>query len=274
MKKTVTIILNRNLPDITDNLYESIRKHNLSKTDIYVVESGSDKNKLSKHYTWVADWEDAVKHGLRVPRGVNYALLQLINEGKFKSYDYFLMLTNDAEFENKPIINTLVEIMKEHPYVGLLSPCSKQWGEANLIGPENTKYFWYVHNVAYMIKREYIESVMEIDNPSHLNLLYDGSNFRGFGLETELVAKGYVNDWATAITTKVWVNENEEHLQTKAKIIKTETYEENLRLYIEEGKKWMRRKYGFNSHWALQMYAKNLYDKFFEFYPELTCYKI
>ena len=274
MKNTATIILNRNLPDVTDRLYESIYRNNSDKTDIYVVEAGSDEDKLSKHCTWWANWDKAMKDGLRVPRGVNYALVQMLNEEKFDKYDYFIMLTNDAEFEDKSVVDDMVAVMEKHPHVGILSPCSKQWGEARLLGYENTKYFWYVHNVAYMMRREYIETVRESEKPTYLNFLYDGTNFRGFGLEMELVAKGYANDWATAITTKVWVNENEEHLQTKAGLIKTEGYEENLKLYLEEGRKWMRRKYGFNSRWAMQMYAKFFYEKFFEFYPELECYRI
>ena len=51
-------------------------------------------------------------------------------------------------------------------------------------------------------------------------------------------------------------------------LIKTESYDENLKLYIEEGKEWMRRKYGFNSKWSLQMYAKFFYDQFFESNPK------
>ncbi len=274
MKKTATIILNRNLPDVTDKLYESLFRNNADKTDIYVVEAGSDKSKLSKHCTWWANWGEVIQHGLRVPRGVNYALSQLLSEGKFRNYDYFFMLTNDAEFEDKPVVGTFVEVMREHPHVGILSPCSKQWAEVELIGKDNTKYFWYVHNVAYIMRREYIESVMEKDNPDYMNFLYDGTNFRGYGLESELVAKGYINDWATAITTKVWVRENEEYLQKQSSLIKTETYEENLNLYLDEGRKWMRRKYGYNSRWAMQMYTKFLYEKFFEFYPELEGFRI
>ena len=79
----MSVILNRNLPDVTDVLYESLYKNNSDKTDIYVVEAGSDKNKLSKHCTWWANWDEAMIQGLRVPRGVNYALLQLLNEKTF-----------------------------------------------------------------------------------------------------------------------------------------------------------------------------------------------
>ena len=86
--------------------------------------------------------------------------------------------------------------------------------------------------------------------------------------------EGYANDWATAITREIWVRENEEHLQTKADLIKTERYEENLKLCLEEGRAWMRRKYGFNSRWTMQMYSKFFYEKFFQFYPELEPYRI
>ena len=274
MKKTATIILNRNLPKVTDKLYASLHRNDSGATDIYVVEAGSDKDKLSKHCTWWANWPQAMEHGLRVPRGINYGLTQLLAEDKFDRYDYFFMLTNDAEFENKAVVETMVEVMRQHPQVGILSPCSKQWAEAELIGLNNTKYFWYVHNVAYMMRREYIEAIREKDNPDYMNFLYDGTNFRGYGLESELVAKGYINDWATAITTKVWVDENEEYLQKQAGLIKTESYEENLNLYLEEGSKWMRRKYGYNSRWAMQMHTKFFYEKFFEFYPELNGYRI
>jgi len=56
--------------------------------------------------------------------------------------------------------------------------------------------------------------------------------------------------------------------------IKTEAYEENLMLYVAEGRRWMRQKYGFNSHWSMQHYVKTFYDKFFEFYPEYSQFKI
>ena len=57
-------------------------------------------------------------------------------------------------------------------------------------------------------------------------------------------------------------------------IIKTESYEENMLLHIDEGMKWMKKKYGFNSRWQMMQYAKLFYDKFFEYYPDSKKYKI
>ena len=53
-----------------------------------------------------------------------------------------------------------------------------------------------------------------------------------------------------------------------------ESYSENNKLYIEEGERWVRRKYGFNSRWSMQQYVKSFYDHFFEFHPEYIKYKI
>ena len=59
--RVATLILNRNLPLITDKLFNKIKKKNKIKNDIFIIESGSDKNKLSKNYTWWANWSGAKK---------------------------------------------------------------------------------------------------------------------------------------------------------------------------------------------------------------------
>ena len=51
MKKVATIILNRNLPDSTNLLYEHLENYDGEETDIFVVEAGSDNNNLSKSVT-------------------------------------------------------------------------------------------------------------------------------------------------------------------------------------------------------------------------------
>ena len=107
-----------------------------------------------------------------------------------------------------------------------------------------------------------------------MNFLFDGENFRGYGSESEMIAKGYANDWAAAITSKVWAEENQSYLLSKADLIKTESYDENIRLYVEQGLEWMRKKYGFNSRWSMNLYVKSFYDRFFDFHPEYSKYKI
>ena len=274
MKRVATIILNRNLPDVTDRLYEHLMLHDGDMTDVFVVEAGSDIERLSRHTAWHANWPDACVHGLRYSRGMNYGLSQLWKEGKFKQYNAFFLLTNDTEFQAKPTLVPLMCILNQHPRVGILSPCAERWGERLLLKDQSTKYFWFIHNNAYLLRREFVESIFNIDQPDQMNFVFDGSSFRGYGSESELIAKAYANDWAAAITAEVWAGENESHLLNQADLIKTEGYEENLALYVEEGRRWMRNKYGFNSRWSMQQYVKSFYDRFFEFHPEFESYRI
>jgi hypothetical protein len=274
MKRVATIILNRNLPEVTDRLYEHLVLHDGYQTDVYIVEAGSDNERLSEHTTWHADWPEAREQGLRYSRGMNYGLSQLWNEGKFKQYDAFFLLTNDTEFQAKPTLAPLVALLDQHPRVGILSPCSERWGERLLLQKQTVKYFWFIHNNAYLLRRDFVESIMNMDLPDYMSFIFDGSNFRGYGSETELIAKAYANDWAAAITSDVWASENESYLLNQADFIKTEGYEKNLALYVEEGRSWMRNKYGFNSRWSLQQYVKSFYDHFFEFHPEFKSYQI
>ena len=273
-KRVATIILNRNLPIVTNKLVEHINKYDGNETDIFVVEAGSDPDKLSKYVTWYANWEEAIKKGLRYARGMNFGLSQLWNENKFDNYDAFLLLTNDTELEEKNSINKLLDIFDTHPRLGILSPCSHTWGERFLLDKKETKYFWYIHNNAYFFRKEFIKDVCSTDEINHMQFLFDGTNFRGYGLEHEIIAKAYANNWAAGITKSVIASENESYLLNKSDLIKTDDFNMNLKLYVEEGRKWMKKKYGFNSHWALQQYAKNWYEAFFDFHPEFEEYRL
>ena len=274
MKRVATIILNRNLPEITDRLVEHLARHDGDMSDVFVVEAGSDNERLSRHATWHADWPDARSHGLRYCRGMNYGLSELWKAGKFAHYDAFFLLTNDTELEERPSVAPLMRLLDAHPQVGILSPCARRWGERLLLNAEKTRYFWFIHNNAYLLRREFIESVCDTEAPGAMRFLFDGANFRGYGSESELIAKAYANDWAAAITAEVWADENESHLLNQSDLIKTEGYEANLNLYLDEGKRWMRNKYGFNSRWSMQQYVKGFYDSFFAFHPECAAYRI
>ena len=274
MKKVATLILNRNLPEPTDKLVEHLKKYDADLTDVFVIEAGSDEDKLSRYCTWYANWPEAREHGLRYNRGMNYGLCEMFKAGQGEKYDAFFLLTNDTELEKKSILTPLMDVLDKHPRVGILSPCSKRWGERLLLATEPTKYFWFIHNNAYLLRRDFIKSVCNDEQPGHMNFLFDGSNFRGYASESELIAKAYVNDWAAAITREAYAEENESYLLNKADLIKTEGYHENLKLYVEEGRRWMRHKYGFNSRWSMQQYVKLFYDRFFEFHPEYKPFRI
>ncbi len=273
-KRVATIILNRNLGTITNNLYKKIYKYNKKYTDIFVIDSGSDVKKKSKYTTWSANWKKAKQNGLRFSRGMNYGLFKMYQENTFKNYEYFLLLTNDSEVESKPFIKELVNIMNKVKSIAILSPCSKKWGEKVLLKDKKLKFFWYIHNNAYFVRKDFIELVRKKKKFNYLNFLFDGKNFRGFGADSELIMKAYKNNMSAAITSKVWIEENENYLLKKSSLIKTDPYDRNLKLYINEGLKWIKRKYNFDSRWDMHLHVKKYYNIFFEKNKKLLKYKI
>jgi hypothetical protein len=172
LRRVATIILNRNLPEVTDDLSDHLKKHDGDLTDIYIVEAGSDEDKLSKNYSWHADWLSAKQHGLRYGRGMNFGLSQLWKENKFKNYDAFFLLTNDSELDNLPTLAPLMDIMDEHPKLGILSPCSRRWGERILLEKKQIKYFWFIHNNSFLLRRQYIEAICNVHKPDFMNFLF------------------------------------------------------------------------------------------------------
>lgn len=273
-KKLCVMILNRNLKAVTESLAETVIKESGDFADCFIVESGSKKENLPKYPHWWANDEDAIQNGLRVPRGFNYGFLQLQKEEKFKRYDHFLLLCNDVEFETESFLPKLVEEFERHPKLGILTPLARDWGEKSIIGADTTKYFWYLMMNSWLIRREFIEAVADFESEDRQSFLFDGTNFRGYGAELEVVAKAYANEWAAGITSKVIMRENTSHLIEKSQLIQTNPYEESLRLAETEGRQWMRHKYGFNSRWSMQLYTKLFYDRFFDLYPTWEKHRI
>ena len=272
-KKTATIILNRNLPDVTDNLVNHINKYDGEFTDIFVIEAGSDEINLSKNMTWYINDEFTMKNGLRYPRGLNLGIKKLYEENKLDNYDSIFFITNDTILQNKKTIEPLRSLLINHDRVGILSPCSEDWGEKIIIKNKKIKYFWFIHSHAYFIRKSFIDDLCNYDD-SYIDLFFDGNNFRGWGLELELIAKGYANNWASAITNDVIVEENNSLLIEKSDLIKTEKFDKNIKLYIDEGKKWMKHKYGFKSKWDMIFYVKAFYEDFFKKNKSLVKFKI
>ena len=164
--------------------------------------------------------------------------------------------------------------MDKNKKIAILSPCSKKWGEKFLLKKQKLKFFWYIHNNAYFIRTKFIKIICNKINPNLYNFFFDGKNFRGFGMESEIILKAYKKDMAAAITSDVWIEENEGHLLKKSNLIKTEPYNENLKLYIDEGLRWMKKKYKFNSRWDMHLHIKKYYDFFFKKNKILMKYKI
>lgn len=265
MKPCATLVLNRNLPDVTDRLVDHLLRHNGDVTDVFVIESGSSPEGRSRHAGFAAEWPEAIEHGLRFARGFNFGLMELEKMGKYEQY---FLVCQDTIFPDEPTIPILLEEMQRYPRIGILSPSSADWGEASLIPDRELRLFWFINLIGWMVRGSFIDCVKNEENPSHLDYLFDGTNFRGYDTDIELVAKAYANDFAAGITKRATFREDKDLTDRLAATMKTEPQRLNRPAMYEEGRRWLRRKYGFNSRWNMVTYAKTYYDQFFQHNPD------
>ena len=173
------IVLNRNLAKVTDKLCGKLLKEGVLTSDLFVIEAGSDDDNLSKYCTWYVRDKETTDIGLRYNRGMNQALVNLYQTGKWETYDAFLLLTNDTEFTTKSPTQSLFKVLSDHPRVALLSPCSESWGKRVLLIKSSEKYFWNIGTTALLVRRAFIDTISNKNSLSNRNFLFDGSNFRG-----------------------------------------------------------------------------------------------
>ncbi len=272
-RRVAVIILSRNLPEAVDRLVRGIRRYDLDDTDIYVIEAGTDRDKLSEHHTTWANWPEAMREGLRPARGFNLGIRELINGGRLHEYDYLFLMRATVHFDG-PVVSRLLDQLEEHPRVGIISPCGDTWPERELIGPDSLRYVWHINHHAWMLRRSFVDRIIDHQGTADDGPVFDGSNFRSYGTDTELIVKGYINDYATALSTACSLSEDPELLKSRADLIRTDPYDVNARKVFDEGFQWMRRKYGFTTRLQFQEYARLWYDRFFVLHPWLTPYRL
>ena len=66
----------------------------------------------------------------------------------------------------------------------------------------------FIHNHAYFLSVKLLEKLIN-KKSNYIDFFFDGNNFRGYGLDTEIIAKAYANNFSAAITNQVYVEENE-----------------------------------------------------------------
>ena len=272
MKKVCTLYLQRNLPDVTNKFGDHFLKWNGDISDFYVIESGSDPNRLSKftNNTFYASSPEAVKNGLRFCRGFNFGLIEL--EKIKKKYEFIILSFGDAVLFDEPTVDILLNEMYLYPKMGIISPTCPKWGDdvnGTFNGRETTAH-WLTPHVFWMFRTEYIKQVINQNNDSTLTShFYDGTNFRGYDTDTEIILRAYQNDWFYAVTKKTKHLENHELTTNNYEEMKTEKYSEHKKLMWDEGMVWLKKKYGFDGKHQMRQLAYSNYLNFFKNNPNL-----
>ena len=114
--KTLAVIYNHNLPDLTDQLFESLEAHRDDSYDLIIIDNGSTPEGKSKYTTH--------ETGQNVYFGgaLNLAM-QLFLENK--EYDSLLSLNNDLILHGGNFVKSLRKAMFEEDYrILIINTCN------------------------------------------------------------------------------------------------------------------------------------------------------
>src|SRR5208282_4026540 len=168
-------VVSHNSKGITDTLCDSICRNTKVKSDLYVIETGSDLNKLSKYTSlWSSE-------GFRMTRafnlGIQYAMIQ---ESHLNiNYDSFWLVVNDTILDEVDTLTPLVTFMRInkdcaeiHPYVKN-SPSMYQQKSGIIIS--NARKTSFTEIVCPLFSREIVNKY-----------ILDNRYFYGWGLDYEI----------------------------------------------------------------------------------------
>jgi len=108
MSKTCAFILNCNLPDYTDTLFESLKPYERYDYDLFVIDNGSSDTGKSKHTSF--ELGENVYFG----GGFNAAMQYTLEN---KKYDSMLFLNNDLTVHPYNFVRSLREEMFEEVFM-------------------------------------------------------------------------------------------------------------------------------------------------------------
>lgn len=100
--KTAAIILNHNLPDYTDMLYESLKPYERDDYDLMVFDNGSNKDGQSKYTT------HGIENNVYFGGGFNAAMQMVLED---ENYDSMLFLNNDLTIHPYNFVKVLRDEM-------------------------------------------------------------------------------------------------------------------------------------------------------------------
>jgi hypothetical protein len=137
--RSAVIVLDRNLPDVTDRLCNQIieragYRSEVSPFDLFVIESGSDRDRLSRYTSHHFVDEESIKNGLRIARGLN-AGVQLL-----PGYEFYGFFTNDVVLTHPgDTIGIVQNYFDQYPKIGLIeclgvSEGFERWDPENRLG--------------------------------------------------------------------------------------------------------------------------------------------
>ena len=242
--KTLAVIYNHNLPDMTDKLWEELEPYKKNDYDMILIDNGSSSDGKSK-YTTHETGQNTYFGG-----ALNIALQYFLECGK---YDSLLSLNNDLILQGPNFVKTLREEMFDGDYK-IISPCVLQvnnqckWKYMHCWNKNKTRDVKWVDFQAPMLHKDFIENIKQFP----LELIY------GWGQD---VYSGIIcekNNWKVGVVDRCPL------IHHSAATYKSGKSDLNLNTYCRNAESGM-----FNF-----MQKSNLMDKFNQFRNLSSTYKV
>ena len=178
MTKTAVIILNCNLPDYTDMLYESLKPYERNDYDLMVFDNGSTPEGMSKYTTYRSEVNGFFGGGFEAARQI-----VLTDE----RYDSLLFMNNDLTVHPYNFVRALRNEMFDptgNIVFDVVSPCfynveangQCHWKTVHCFGNESIRTVPYVDFQSPLISRRLLSEI----GPIHPTLMM------GFGIDFHL----------------------------------------------------------------------------------------
>lgn len=229
--KIAILVVSRNRPDLVDSLSKWLAESVTIPHDLFIVECGTDRDKLSPYSTlWYSDPEFRGKAW-----GHSLALDMARKSGQ---YDYYFFLMNDLIFEpGIDAVRILVEQMEREPLMAILSPTSVDKGYPS--SERRNQGGW--HAVSTCDYLGFMMRASAIDNVGFLNPSFQYC----WGAIHELAYKLYSNGWFIAYSDDISYHHlgGSTYGQKDTRTISREEYQQRAKRFAFE---YFRTNYGDN----------------------------
>jgi hypothetical protein len=153
--KTLAVIYNHNMPEITDQLFESLKPYENGDYDLVIIDNGSKPDRKSKYTTYETGQNTYFGGALNIA-------MQLFLESN--EYDSLLSLNNDLILQGPNFIRTLRNEMFNGGYK-IVSPSVLQinsqckWKYMHCWNSNSTRDVKWVDFQAPLLHRDFIEYI-------------------------------------------------------------------------------------------------------------------
>jgi hypothetical protein len=178
--KVAVFVVNYNMPEKTDSIYEYLIKNSSYPIDIFIIDNGSNLKTPSK-YTNVF-----IKNNIQTTGG----WLKGLEESDKKPYKYFayMFIITSTKFTSRskdPVTPLVKTLRKKKNAVGVHSALSKDsttyWEHLKNRGTKKLRRTWFIDNIASMYRADWFNKIGRFNK----NLIYA----HGIDIETGYLAR-------------------------------------------------------------------------------------